>query len=87
MNQNRGVWSLHGLTGYFIAVALLLGILVYLTVNAIAVQQATAQQYYEVKDPLTIKRIGPDLENEKHVVVHGKAVAGDVKHKYQFVNK
>jgi len=85
--MERNVWGLHGLTGYFIAVALLLGILAFLTANAISVQQATAQQYYEVKDPLTIKKIGPNLENEKHIVVHGKPVGGDTKHKYEFVEK
>ncbi len=79
--------NLHGLTGYFIAVALLLGILGFLTYAAINTQQATAQQYYELKDPLTIKKIGPNLENEKHIVVHGRPVGGDTKHKYQFVEK
>ncbi len=86
-NTNRGVWSIHGLTGYFIAVALLLGILAFLTAAAIKTQNATAHQYYELKDPLTIKKIGPDLENEKHIIVHGKPVGGDTKHKYIFVEK
>ena len=85
--ENRNVWALHGLTGYFIAVALLLSILAFLTTAAIKTQNATAQQYYEVKDPFDIKMYGPDLENEKHIIVHGTPVGGDVKHKYQFVNK
>ena len=87
MNENRGVWNLHGLTGYFIAVALLLSILAFLSTAAIKTQRATAQQYYEVKDPFGIKKIGPDLENEKHIVVHGTPVGGDTLHKWQFVNK
>ena len=87
MNENRGVWSLHGLTGYFIAVALLLSILAFLTVAAIKTQNATAQQYYEVKDPFSIQMIGPDLANEKHIIVHGKPVGGDTLHKWQFVEK
>jgi hypothetical protein len=48
-----GLFSLiHGLTGYFIAVALLLSILAFLTVNAIAVQQANAENYYEINQDL-----------------------------------
>ncbi len=82
--ENRSIWALHGLTGYFIAVALLLGILAFLSTNAIQVQATTAQQSYEVKDPLGIKKFGPHLENEKHIVVHGEPVAGDTLHKYQF---
>ncbi|BCD60913.1 MULTISPECIES: DUF4006 family protein [unclassified Nitratiruptor] len=85
--ENRSIWSFHGLTGYFIAVALLLSILAFLSAAAIKTQNATAQQYYEVKDPFGIKMFGPDLENEKHIIVHGTPVGGDVKHKYQFVEK
>lgn len=83
--ENRSIWAFHGLTGYFIAVALLLGILAFLTAAAITTQNATAQQSYEIKDPLGIKKIGPDLANETHVIVHGRPVGGDTKHKYQFV--
>ena len=83
--ENRSIWALHGLTGYFIAVALLLGILAFLSAAAIKTQVATAQQHYEVKDPLGIKKFGPDLSNEKHIIIHGTPVGGDVKHKYQFV--
>ncbi|BCD62940.1 hypothetical protein NitYY0826_C1828 [Nitratiruptor sp. YY08-26] len=85
--EGRSIWSFHGLTGYFIAVALLLSILVFLSAAAIKTQSATAQQSYEVKDPLGIKKIGPDLENEKHIIVHGTPVGGDKLHKYQFVTK
>jgi len=83
-NTNRSLWSLHGLTGYFIAVALLLSILGFLTVAAINTQNATAQQSYEIKDPFGIKMFGPDLENETHVIVHGTPVGGDTLHKYKF---
>jgi len=85
--ENRSIWALHGLTGYFIAVALLLSILAFLTAAAITTQNATAQQAYEIKNPLQIKKFGPDLENEKQVVVHGSPVGGDTFHKYQFVAK
>jgi hypothetical protein len=48
-----GLFSLiHGLSGYFVAVALLLSILAFLTVNAIAVQQANAENYYEINQDL-----------------------------------
>ncbi|MRJ01969.1 MAG: DUF4006 family protein [Epsilonproteobacteria bacterium] len=87
MNDKRGIWTLDGLTGYFIAVGLLLSILAFLTAAAIKTQSATATQSYEIKDPFGIKMIGPDLENEKHVIIHGKPVGGDTLHKWQFVEK
>ena len=87
MNENRSLWSLHGLTGYFIAVALLLSILGFLVTAAIKTQSATAQQAYEIKNPLAIKKFGPDLENEKQVVVYGSPVGGDSMHKYEFKQK
>jgi hypothetical protein len=85
MNENRALWGLHGLGGFFIAVALLLSILAFLTYAAIVTQSATAHQYYELKDPYGIKMIAPDLGNEPHIVVHGKKVGGDGLHKWQFV--
>lgn len=51
-NNERGVFSLHGLIGYFIAVALLLSILAYLTVNAIMVQNREATNYYKINKSL-----------------------------------
>ncbi|WP_187647408.1 DUF4006 family protein [Nitrosophilus labii] len=87
MNENRSLWSLHGLTGYFIAVALLLSILAFLVTAAIKTQQATAHQSYEIKNPQAIKMFGSDLENETQVIVHGTPVGGDKMHKYQFVEK
>jgi succinate dehydrogenase/fumarate reductase cytochrome b subunit len=60
-----GLWSLiHGLTGFFIAVALLLSILAVLTINGIAVQQANAENYYEINQDLhALKMNSP--ENHK----------------------
>ena len=80
----RWCMNLHGLTGYFIAVILLLLILGFLTYLAIVTQQATAVQSYEIKDPLTIKRIAPNVADENHIVIHGEAVGGDNAHKYKF---
>jgi hypothetical protein len=84
MEKQGSPFGIHGITGMLIATVLLLSILAGLTAAAIVTQQATAQQSYEIKDPLSIKRIGPDLSNETHVIVHGSPVGGDTKHKYQF---
>lgn len=52
-DSERGLFSLvHGVTGMLIATVLLLSILAFLTVNAIAVQQANAEKYYEVNQDL-----------------------------------
>ena len=83
--ENQGsAFGIHGITGMLIATVLLLSILFVLGYAAIVTQSATAQQSYEIKDPLTIQKIGPDLANETHVVVHGSPVGGDTKHKYIF---
>jgi hypothetical protein len=60
-----GLFSLiHGLTGYFIAVALLLSILAFLTINGIAVQQKNAENYYTINQDLhALKMNSP--ENHK----------------------
>lgn len=53
MNENeRGVFKLDGITGFIIAVVLLLSILAYLTINAISVQQREATNYYKVNQDL-----------------------------------
>ena len=53
MNDNeRGVFTFPGLIGLFIAVALLLSILAYLTVNAIMVQEREATNYYKVNQDI-----------------------------------
>jgi len=53
-------FRLDGLTGFLIAVALLLSILAYLTVSAIAVQQSTANDYYKLANPMEIKMFNTD---------------------------
>lgn len=53
MNDNeRGIFSIHGITGMLIATVLLLSILAILTVNAIGVQQNEAQNYYKINQDL-----------------------------------
>lgn len=67
MNENRGVFSIDGVTGMLIATALLLSILAYLTVEAIGAQQNNATTYYKLDE----KKLQPiSKENAKyyHVV-------------------
>ena len=54
MNENeRGIFSfMHGITGYLVAVVLLLSILGVLAYNAINVQQKNATTYYKVNQKL-----------------------------------
>ncbi len=66
MNENRSVFALDGVTGMLIATVLLLSILAFLSVNAVSVQHAQAQNFYKIKDEKSIKRI--DTESYKHVV-------------------
>ncbi len=62
----RMCFNLNGLTGGIIATLLLLGILAFLTINAIAVQQANATKFYEIKDAQAIK--ANSVDNAKHWV-------------------
>lgn len=66
MNENRSVFALDGVTGMLIATVLLLSILVFLTVNAMGVQNANAENFYKIKDEKSIKMISTD--NAKHIV-------------------
>ncbi len=54
MNENeRGIFSfIHGITGYLVAVVLLLSILGVLTVLAISAQKNNATTYYKVNQDL-----------------------------------
>ena len=66
MNENRSVFSLHGVTGMLIATVLLLSILAGLTVLGLGVQNANAQNFYKIQDEQSIKMFS--TENAKHVV-------------------
>jgi len=69
MNENeRGVFALHGLTGYFIAVALLLSILGVLGYNAIAVQKANAEVYYSVNQDINAIKFNSTNNNSFRTV-------------------
>jgi hypothetical protein len=66
MNENRSVFALDGVTGMLIATVLLLSILAFLTVNALSVQHANAENFYKIKDEKSIKMF--DAQAYKHVV-------------------
>ncbi len=66
MNENRSVFALDGVVGMLIATALLLSILAYLSISAISVQHAQAENYYKIKDEKSIKMFSKD--NYKHIV-------------------
>jgi hypothetical protein len=66
MNENRGVFALDGVTGMLIATVLLLSILVFLTIQALGVQNAQASNFYDIKDESTIQM--RSVENANHLV-------------------
>jgi len=66
MNENRGIFTLDGVTGMLIATVLLLSILAFLTVNALSVQHANSENFYKIKNEKSIKMFS--TENAKHIV-------------------
>jgi hypothetical protein len=54
MNENRSVFALDGVVGMLIATVLLLSILAGLTVAAISVQSANADNYYKLDNEKSI---------------------------------
>jgi len=66
MNENRSVFALDGVTGMLIATVLLLSILAFLTVSAMSVQNANAENFYKIKDEKSIKMF--DTTSAKHIV-------------------
>lgn len=66
MNENRSVFSIHGVTGMLIATVLLLSILVVLTIWGLGVQNANAANYYEIQDETSIQM--RSVDNAKHIV-------------------
>ena len=66
MNENRSVFALDGVTGMLIATVLLLSILAFLTVNAMSVENANAENFYKIKDETSIKMI--DTTSASHLV-------------------
>ena len=72
MNDNeRGLFTLNGITGMLIATVLLLTILAVLVYGAIVVQQNEAQNFYKINQDLDgLKANSPD--NYKHYELVGK---------------
>ena len=66
MNENRNVFALDGVTGMLIATVLLLVILAVLTMSALSVQNANAENFYKIENEKSIKMFS--TENAKHVV-------------------
>lgn len=62
-------FRLNGLTGFFIAVALLLSILAVFITMAIGIQQETATKYYKInQDTTALKAIDPNNKDHYHLV-------------------
>jgi hypothetical protein len=68
MNESeRGVFSIHGVTGYLIAVVLLLSILGVLTVLSLGAQNAEATNYYSVNQDINgLKMIDSSANQYQH---------------------
>lgn len=61
-NQNRNVFGLHGVAGMLIATCLLLGILTFLTIWGIKVQQNEAQNPYKLENIDNVKMRNENLK-------------------------
>jgi len=69
MNENRSLFGLNGITGMLIATTLLLSILAFLTVNALSVQHANAENYYKIENEKSIKMFSVDNAKQSFVDV------------------
>ena len=69
MNENRSVFALDGVTGMLIATVLLLSILAFLTMNALAVQNANAENFYKIENEKSIKMFSVDNAKQAFVDV------------------
>ncbi|MBN2869346.1 MAG: DUF4006 family protein [Campylobacterales bacterium] len=58
--ENRGIFTLDGITGMLIATVLLLGILAYLTVLGLGAQQNNAANFYKIENEKEIRMISTD---------------------------
>ena len=53
MNENeRGLFKLNGITGMFVALVIIIGILVWLITASLFVQQREANNYYKINQDL-----------------------------------
>ena len=66
-NKNRNIFALNGISGFLIAVVLLLSILVVLTYVGIGLQKEVATKPYSLKDAASIEM--ESVDNAKYVIV------------------
>ena len=69
-NKNRNIFALNGISGYLVAVLLLLSILGVLTYIGIGLQKDVATKPYSLKDASSIEM--KSVDNAKHVIVKEK---------------
>ncbi len=73
MNENeRGLFSLHGITGMLIATILLLSILGVLTFFAIDVQQKEATNFYKINQDLNAIKFNSSNNNSNYELIGKK---------------
>ena len=58
INENRSLFSIHGMTGFLIATVVLVVVVLSLAYIAYETQVANATNYYDVKDMSSVKMIG-----------------------------
>ena len=66
-NKNRNIFALNGISGYLVAVLLLLSILGVLTYIGIGLQKDVATKPYSLKDASSIEM--KSVDNAKHVMI------------------
>ena len=66
-NKNRNIFALNGISGYLVAVLLLLSILDVLTYIGIGLQKDVATKPYSLKDASSIEM--KSVDNAKHVII------------------
>ena len=69
-NTNRSVFALNGLSGFLIAVVLLLSILAALSVWGLKAQQEVMQKPYTLKDIQSVKMFGS--KEQEHRIIKEK---------------
>lgn len=66
MNENRSLFSIHGMTGFLIATVVLVVVVLSLAYLAYGAQVENATNFYKIENPELIKM--NSVENAKHVV-------------------
>ena len=66
-NKKRNIFAINGISGYLVAVLLLLSILGVLTYIGIGLQKDVATKPYSLKDASSIEM--KSVDNAKHVII------------------